>query len=99
MGIFRSVLNTATWAGDSSNHRLRCSGNGNGRGEPAKYSSSHIAVVRQGPWAIWSSGIADRSRTAHLTVAARWGNSTTNGPASHSTTVSAPTGEPYVVHS
>src|SRR6476661_10026402 len=98
-GILRSVLKTATCAGDSSNQRFRCSGKGNGRGEPAKYSSSQIVVVRQSPCAMCSSGIAERRRTAHFTVAARWGNSTTNGPASHSTTVSAPTGEPYVVHS
>src|SRR5580765_1475012 len=46
-----------------------------------------------------SSGMAERSRTAHFTEVARWGNSTTSGPASHSTRVRAPTGEPYVVHS
>src|SRR3954454_9721932 len=48
---------------------------------------------------MWSSGTAARSRTAHFTVSARVGNSTTNGPASHSTTVSAPIGELYEVHS
>src|SRR5215210_6127891 len=47
---------------------------------------------------MWSSGTAERRRTAHFTVVARWGNSTTSGPASHSTSVSAPTGELYVVH-
>src|SRR3954452_8100137 len=48
---------------------------------------------------MWSSGTAARSRTAHFTVSARVGNSTTSGPASHSTTVSAPIGELYDVHS
>src|SRR6187200_2773885 len=48
---------------------------------------------------MWSSGTAARSRTAHLTLSARVGNSTTSGPASHSTTVSGPIGELYDVHS
>src|SRR5690349_23271146 len=46
-----------------------------------------------------SSGTAARRRTAHLMVPAREGNSTTRGPASHSTIVNPPIGELYDVHS